>query len=151
MRSHPWFSLALLLATLVLPPGAATARAEAQRFGAYDVNYSVVPTAFLRADVAERYGIERVRGRAMISVTVKRREGNGTKVVIPATIVAEEGDLLNKRGIILREVRDGSAIDYIGVFPFANGKLHYFSLKVMPEGDTGGFTATFMQELYDPQ
>ncbi|HXK55642.1 MAG TPA: DUF4426 domain-containing protein, partial [Gammaproteobacteria bacterium] len=67
---------------------------------------------------------------------------------VSAQIDARSTNLTGQiRNIPLREIREGSAIYYIGEFPIVNNETLTFSLDVLPEG-TGKHIKTTLQQQF---
>ncbi len=93
------------------------------RVGNVVVRANAIPTAGLGEAVARQYGIERDAGTVMLLVGVRRDDGNGNEVALPARVTAVAVDLLGKRQeLAMREVRSSAPgsgpgqgfIDYVG-------------------------------------
>ena len=109
-------------------PGPVASQAQAQqeasaRVGDVVVRANAIATEGLGAAVARQYGIERDAGTVMLLVGVRRDDGSGNEVALPARVTAVAVDLLGKRQeLAMREVLSGDSesgpgqgfIDYVG-------------------------------------
>jgi hypothetical protein len=123
-------------------------RADADQMvviGTYEAHYSVVPTMFLKPDVAARYGIIRGRDRALLNVSIIE-SGQGP---VSAGVSGTVQDLLGQRHELeFREFAEGDAVYYLAALRFTDGEHLKFALEVeTPTGD--GHTVQFQQQVYE--
>lgn len=117
-------------------------------FGEYKVHYNTINTSFLSAQVARQYGIQRSDRRAMLSLTVQRKEGDKT-VPVKADIEARATNLTGQlRQVSLRAVEDGEAIYYIGEFGIENEEVLNFQVDLKPQGTSDGLSLQFREQFY---
>ena len=110
------------------------AQAESDTFGIYTVHYQAVNSTFLDADIAEQYGIVRSDRRAFLNISVIKAENDGRTLAVPAQVSGGKRNLRGQTGSIdFREIREGSAIYYIGEFDYSNAERVRFSIEVQPE------------------
>jgi hypothetical protein len=139
-------AFALLFAALLAgcggkaPDHAANTRSQARqeasvRSGDIVVRANAIPTTMLGETVAKQYGIVRDDGSVMLLVGVRRVDSRETAV--PARITASATNLLGKQqAVVLREVRSGEFIDYVGVVDMIAPDTLRFDIEVAPEGAT---------------
>jgi hypothetical protein len=120
-----------LLATLCLCSVAAVAHAEiAQKFGPIEVHYNALTTNELLPEVARAYKIDRSKTRGMVTMSVLKKNEVGALSPVPAKLTIYATNLNQQlTNIEMREIKEGSAIYYLGEF------------RVTPP-DTIKFTAT---------
>jgi hypothetical protein len=120
-----------LLAALCLCSVAAIAHAEiSQKFGNLEVHYNALTTDELQPEVARTYKIERSKTRGMVTMSVLQKNKVGLPTPVPAKITIYATNLTQQlSNITMREIKEGTAIYYIGEF------------RVVPP-DTLRFTAT---------
>ena len=139
---------ALLLGTLLLFPGVLNAE-NSKDFGQYVVHYNALATDMLPPQVARKYDIRRSSNSGMINVTVlKKVLGSPGQPVHAHAEVSAQNLAGQSRDIRLREVREGNAIYYIGVFRVAHEETMKFDLRIRPQGTTEAFTVQFSQDFY---
>jgi hypothetical protein len=127
------FRLPFLL--LVLTLGATvTANAEQkQAIGAYDAHYSLVPTLFLKPEIATRHGISRGRDRALLNVSILDR----SDTPVQATVTGHVKNLLGQETkLAFREVRDGTAVYYLAVIQHTDREILRFSIDITTPDST---------------
>ena len=122
--------------------------AESRQFGEYEVFYSIFSSSFLRPEIAEAYDIVRAADRAVLNITVRRKQ-HGRSVAVGAGLSAVRSDLINRMPLQMREFREPGAIYYLGEFSYKNGDTHYFSVSIKPEGDTANLELQFSKTLYE--
>lgn len=120
-----------LLATLCLCSVAAVAHAEiAQKFGPIEVHYNALTTNELLPEVARAYKIDRSKTRGLVTMSVLKQNEVGALSPVPAKLTIYATNLNQQlTNIEMREIKEGSAIYYLGEF------------RVTPP-DTLKFTAT---------
>ena len=129
-------------------PGPTASQGQAQqeasaRVGDVVVRANAIATEGLGEAVARQYGIERDAGTVMLLVGVRREDGNGNDVALPARVTAVAVDLLGKRQeLAMREVRSGDPgsgpgqgfIDYVGTARVIAPDTLRFDIEVAPAG-----------------
>ena len=131
---------ALLLA-LATAPGHAEQR---QSFGGWDVHYVVLPTGFLKPDIAAQYGITRGRDRALVNISVLDPAGVPRKVTIEGTVKNLLGQLLP---LTFREVTEGEAVYYLAAVKHTHEEVLRFEILLSaPEAPL--MQLKFQQKLY---
>lgn len=138
-----------LLAALVLgfanPP--VEARQAVER-GDYIIHYSAFTADFLHPPVAQGYGIQRSRNRAVLTIAIQRKPGTA-----PANVAARvSASALDKhqrlRQFELREVKEGEAVYYLADFPVENEEVLDFDIQVKPAGQSQIYTFGFRQQFF---
>ncbi|MDP2110491.1 MAG: DUF4426 domain-containing protein [Thiobacillus sp.] len=126
-----------LLAALCLCSVTAVAHAEiSQKFGQYEVHYNALTTDELLPEVARAYKIERSKTRGMVTMSVLKQNQVGVPLPVPARITIYATNLNRQlANITLREVREGSAIYYLGEFRVTPPDTLKFTATVEVEGE----------------
>ena len=129
---------------------AGTAHAEnAQDFGDYVVHFNALSTTHLPPTVTREYGLKRSKNRGMINIAVLRKMLGTTGKPVSAEISAMATNLAGqKREISLREIREGTAIYYIGSFPITHEETLRFTVDVQPEGSSEAQQVKFRQQFF---
>ena len=85
----------------------------------------------------------------MINIAVLNKTLGTENKPAAATVEAVATNLTGqKRTITLREVREGTAIYYIGDFPITNEETLRFHVKVKPEGQGETYEVNFKQQFF---
>ncbi|MGB5337539.1 MAG: DUF4426 domain-containing protein [Gammaproteobacteria bacterium] len=133
---------------VLLLPGSLSAE-NSKDFGQYVVHYNALATDMLPAEVARKYAIRRSQNSGMINVTVlKKVLGSPGQPVHALAEVSAQNLAGQSRSIEMREIREGNAIYYIGVFRVAHEETLKFDLKVRPQGTPDTFPVQFSQDFY---
>lgn len=115
--------LLLLIVAVSLPASAE----QKETIGAYDAHYSVVPTLFLKPEIAARHGIRRARDRALLNVSILDRTDTAVKAVVSGTA----RNLLGQEVTLeFREVLDGPAVYYLAVVRHSNREVLRFIIDI---------------------
>ena len=140
MTSARWYLSAALLIMACLQADAEQMR----RLGSWDVHYALVPTTFLKPEVAARYQITRGRDRAMINISVLDGDGSPVRVRISGTMI----NLLGQREPLeFREVLEGPAVYYLVEIKHTDREVLRFEVDITPP-DGKAQQLTFQQEMY---
>ena len=119
------------------------------REAGYTIHHNAFPTATLTPEVAGNYQIVRSKYRGMINISVIRESAGTTGQAVTAKILAQAANLAGQtRKIELREIKEGTAIYYIGVFPIVDHETFRFSLEVTPEGHQKPIRASLTQQFF---
>ncbi len=133
---------------LLLLPMIALAENSTRQSG-YTIHHNAFPTATLTPDIAGSYQIVRSKYRGMLNVSVIKDKEGTTGTAVSAKINAQSTTLTGQiRNISLREIREGSAIYYIGDFPIVNNETLRFSLDVVPIGLKQHIKAKLEQQFF---
>ena len=143
MRILPLIALFLAL-TLTALQGQAQ---QSERFGPYELFYSVVNTTFLEPEVAASYGITRGKKRAILNLAVREHVADGTEPR-EVRLQGRTWDLIQNQFLEFQEVREGPAIYYIAEFRFINEEWRFFEVDFRPSGGNETYTFKFKHQLY---
>jgi hypothetical protein len=107
---------------------------------------SVTISSISAPEVARAYSIVRSPNRAMLNVSVLRKDDNTpVEAVITVKTVNLTGQLKN---ITMRRINEQEAIYYIGELPVANRETLIFDISVKPEGEDKPSDVRFKREFY---
>ena len=135
-------SLSLLFA---LPASAE----NAQDFGDYVVHFNALTTDNLPPTVTREYGITRSKNRALLNVAVLKKVLGTTGQPVAVSISASVSNLTGQhRDIELREIREGSAIYYIGEFGVTHEDNLDFTVIAQPEDLDRPLRVQFQQRFF---
>lgn len=115
----------------------------------YNIHHSTLTTDTLAPDIAKAYGITRSPNRGMVNISLIKEKPGTTGTATPAKVEVSLKRLMGQQEEVeMREIREGNAIYYIGVFGVVNGEKVAFDIKVTPEGATEAFKATTSGEFF---
>lgn len=117
--------------------------------GGYTIHHNALTTDSLPVQVANAYGIQRSKSRALLNVSVIRDEPGGMGVPVRAQIRAVARTLYGQlRPIELREIVEDQAVYYIADFPVAHRETLHFEFEVLPAGGRYPLRASMRQEFW---
>jgi hypothetical protein len=136
----------LAVVSLLLLCTAASAQ-QSERFGPFELHYSVVNTTFLDPKVAATYGITRGKNKAILNLAVRE---HGTDGSVPRTMLLKgrTWDLIQNQDLVFQQVREGQAIYYIAEIKFINEEWRFFEMDFRPEGAEQTYNYKFKHQLY---
>jgi len=126
-----------LLAALCLCSVAAVAHAEiSQKFGRVEIHYNALTTDELLPEVARAYKIERSKTRGLVTMSVLKQNPVGAPTPVPAKLTVYVTNLTQQlANIEMREVKEGTAIYYLGEFRVAPPDTLKFTATVEVAGE----------------
>ncbi|MBW8364313.1 MAG: DUF4426 domain-containing protein [Rhizobium sp.] len=107
-----------LLAALCLCSIASVAHAEImQKFGQFEIHYNALTTDELQPEVARTYKIERSKTRGLLTMSVLKKNKVGVLSPVPAKLTVYATNLTRQLAdVTMREIKEGTAIYYLGEF-----------------------------------
>lgn len=130
-------------------PAAVPSDASSKDFGDYVVHFNALTTDQLTADVAKQYGIVRSPNRAMLNVSIIRKEAGTIGESVPGSVSASATNLTGQlKNLQVREVKEGGAVYYIGDVAVANRETLVFNIDVTPMNETSRFSMRFTRQFY---
>ncbi|HSG64699.1 MAG TPA: DUF4426 domain-containing protein, partial [Gammaproteobacteria bacterium] len=118
-------------------------------FGDYVVHFNAIKTSQLVPEVAREYGIVRSDSRAMLNVSILKKESGSTGRPVSGDIRASAVNLTGQlRELALREIREEAAIYYIAEFPVVNEETLTFSIEVIPSNEPDGFALRYQKQFF---
>ncbi len=145
-RGMVWlFGLALLASASL-----GTAQAEQlERFGRYQVHYNAVNTSFLTPEVAAANGIQRSRVQALLNVSVREEQQNGTTRPVQASVEGRVGNLAGQsQPLTFRTVREDGAVYHLATFRIQEDEPMRFDLSVRYDRNASPAKVSFIQRFY---
>jgi hypothetical protein len=138
-----------LLAALCLCSVAAVAHAEiSQKFGNLEIHYNALTTDELQPEVARAYKIERSKTRGMVTLSVLKKNKVGVPTPVPAKLTIYVTNLTQQlSNIDMREIKEGTAIYYLGEFRVAPPDTLKFTATIEVAGEPK-YDMTFDQKFF---
>lgn len=134
-----------LLAVALIPMAQAE---QSQKFGPLEVHYNAMLASDLLPDVAKAYKIDRSKTRGIVTVSVLKKNAMGVAQPVPAKLAAYLVNLNNQLGNIdMREIKEGTAIYYLGEFRVAPPDTLKFTVTVEANGEPRR-EVSFTQRFY---
>lgn len=121
---------------------------QAQKFGNVEVHYNAMLSSDLLPDVAKAYKIDRSKTRGIVTVSVLKKNAMGIAQPVSAKLGAYLVNLNNQLGNIdMREIKEGTAIYYLGEFRVAPPDTLKFTVSVESQGEPKR-EVSFTQKFY---
>jgi hypothetical protein len=129
---------------------AVLAATESQRdFGDYVVHFNALTTQQLTPEIASQYSIVRSENRALLNVSILKKQENGSQVPVPGAVAASAVNLTGQlRNLLVREIREQEAIYYIAETAVSNGETLVFTVDVTPQNEASRFTVRFQKQFF---
>lgn len=132
--------------------GNAALAQQSERFGNYELHYSVLNSTFISPEVAAQYGITRGERRGLMNIALREHLPDGTAVNRAMTLEGESWDLTGRRDVFdYIEIREGPAVYYIGEFKFLNREWRHFRVSFTPENSEKTQEIQFKRQMYTEQ
>lgn len=140
----------VIAAFLCLGLWAGSAMAEqSEDVGDYVIHYNAFTTDTLAPEVARSYGIPRSGNRAMLNLTVLKKQAGLAGKPVAAEVSASAVNMNNQlRNIEMRQIRDGDAIYYVGHFGVSHQEVMDFRIEVRPKDTERTYTLEFRQRFF---
>ncbi len=139
---------AFILGLLILCAQSVTAQ-QSQRFGPYELHYSVVNTTFLEPKVAAAYGLTRGRDYAILNLALREHLADGSSAARTMQLKGSTWDLTGRvTELEFQEVRENPAIYYLGQFQFFDEEYRHFEVYFRPEGTSETLTFKIKHQMY---
>jgi len=147
MKRHISLLVLCFVATLLAPMTASAENSTA--IPGYTVHHNAFTTDTLTPHIARRFHVQRSKNRGMLNVSIIKNEpvgiGKPVRAEVEVTATNLSGQLSN---ITIREVREGTAVYYLGDFKVNHRETLNFVIKAKPEGEDQFYTSKLTQEFY---
>jgi len=138
----------VLLAFVLLAPLSASAE-NSTSAGGLTVHYNAFTTSTLTPEVAKAYGIQRSNRRGMLNVSIVKEKEGTTGASVKGRVVVKMVALTGQSTALpMREIKDQSAVYYIGEFPVQSEEKVNFVIEATPEGATETFVIHMEQQFF---
>lgn len=139
-----WLSAALLC---LMSLGA---HAGSKNFGEFQVHYSVFPSTFLSAEVAQANNLNRSKGIGIVNIAIMREGENGGLQPVSGQV---EGKVLNDiqqaRFLGFRRIQEGEAVYFIAEYQYRSAELMTFQITARPTGSGDDLPIRFAHTLFN--
>ena len=143
-------NIILFLFSLMLALSGVASAENSQDFGDYVVHFNALNTSHLPPGATREYGIKRSKNRGMINVAILHKIMGTAGKPVAADVTAMATNLTGqRRDIKMREVKEGTAIYYIGDFPITHEEVLRFVVTIKkPDGQGDTYEVKFKQQFY---
>lgn len=122
---------------------------SSKEFGEYVVYFNALNTDQLTPDIAREYGIVRSKSRAMLNVSIHRKLPSGLTEAVTGSVSASATNLnAQLETMTLREIREDTAVYYVGELGVMNGEVLIYTITATPTGSTDSFTVRFKKQFF---
>jgi hypothetical protein len=129
--------------------GVVPATENSRDFGDYVVYFNALKTDQLTPEIAAEYEIVRSQNRAMLNVSIHRKQPAGASVAVTGAVSASAINLTGQlKNMTLREIREGEAIYYIGELSVSDGETLIYTIDVTPSNEPSRFTVRFQKQFF---
>lgn len=112
--------------------------------GEYVIHYNAFPTEALAPQVARAYGITRAENRAMLNVTIMKKQPEGLDVPVEGKVEATAINLTGQlRELDMRLISEQNARYYVGFVRVSSEETLNFKVLVTPEGSSEPIEISF--------
>ena len=141
-------ALVLLMGALVVSCGVQAQ--QSQDFDHHEVHYNALNTSQLSPAMAQAYGIRRSSSRALLVITILKKESDTLRTPVKGTVKANGINLTGqRRNIDMSEVSDQQgAVYYLGQLPVHNMEIYDFTVQLEIEGENKPMVVEFRQQFY---
>ncbi|MFZ1537109.1 MAG: DUF4426 domain-containing protein [Chromatiaceae bacterium] len=140
--------LGLLCAAALLMPSWASAENSTNADG-FTIHHNAFSADTLTPEIAKAYGLQRSKFRGLLNVSVIKDVPDTTGTPVPADLKAEILLLTGQKSpLVMKEIREGNAIYYIGEFPVQNAQTINFAIEVKPQGSEKAVRIRMDQEFF---
>lgn len=141
-----WLGIALICLFTFSTP----AHAGSKNFGDYQVHYSVFPSTFLSAEVAQANDLNRSKGIGIVNIAIMREGENGGLEPVSGQV---EGKVLNDiqqtRFLPFRRIQEGDAVYFIAEYQYRSAELMTFQITARPTGGGKDLPIRFAHTLFN--
>lgn len=118
-------------------------------YGDYEIHYNAFNSSFVEPDVAKTYGLQRGKRRAMVNISVLKKQEDGSMKPVSALVSGSAQNLLQQsQDLGFKKIDEGNAIYYIGQFGFSDDMLMRIAVQVQPDPNQPAYSLQFEQKFY---
>ena len=118
-------------------------------FGDYIIYFNAITTDELDADIAGEYEIVRSTNAAMLTVSVRHKEPDGTTKAVSSEISSSAVNLTGQvKNVRLREISEGDAIYYIGEVEIADRETLIYTINATPAGESDSLSLRYQKQFF---
>jgi hypothetical protein len=129
--------------------GVLPATESSRDFGDYIIYFNALNTEQLTPEIARQYGIVRSKSRALLNVSIHRKQENAPSVAVTGAVSASAINLTGQlKPMTLREIREGEAIYYIGELAITDAEVVIYTIDATPSNEPSRFTVRFKKQFF---
>jgi hypothetical protein len=121
-------------------------------FGEYVLYFNALNTDTLTPEIAREYSIVRSKSRALLNVSIHHKLADGRTEAVTGAVTASAINLNGQlKTMTLREIREETAIYYIGELAITDGEVLIYTIDATPSNDPSRFTVRFKKQFFVEQ
>ncbi len=129
-------------------PAPEAATANSRDFGDYALHFNALRTDQLTPDIARNYNIIRSPNRVLLNVSIIHKVEGTPGVPVAGNVTAAAVNLNGQlKDLVIRELREGDAIYYIGDVPIATNETLTFTIDATPVNETRRLSVKFQRDF----
>jgi hypothetical protein len=118
-------------------------------FGDYILHFNAQPTTRLTPEIAMEYGITRSANRAMLTVSVLKKEEGTTGVPVRADVSALASNLTGQmKNLDSKIITEEDAFYFIAETMVANAETIVYTITATPEGYSDPLTVRYKHQFF---
>ncbi|MCW8840568.1 MAG: DUF4426 domain-containing protein [Gammaproteobacteria bacterium] len=139
----------LLLFTLLFTVTMQAQAEQYRQFGDYRIHYSAFKSDLVNPEIAKAHGLTRSRYRAIVNITVQKKDGDNGFIPVRAKIEGTARDIYSKvHRLEMEEIREGAVIYYLAELPIVDEQRLTFDIRVIPEGENNAHNLSFERQFF---
>jgi len=117
--------------------------------GNYIIHYNAFNSSFLQPNVAQAYGINRSKTKALLNISVLEKQPDGSTKPVSAVVNGAVTNLISqKQDLSFDKIVETDALYYLADFGFTDDQVLRFSLQVQPDPNHPAYDIDFEQRFY---
>ena len=141
-------SLRIVLCLIAAVLAGSAIAEQFETFGDYTIHYSVFTTDVLSEEIAKSYGIARSKNRALLNISILKKEMGASGTPIHAAVkVTATNPSAQLRELEVRELEEPGAVYYLAETGVKHGEVLTYKVEVTPSGDSTPYNFSFQQQF----
>jgi hypothetical protein len=131
------------------PPAREVSQNKSYDDGSHVIYFNAINSDFINAEIAKKNNIIRSKNRALINVSIHKKNSDDSKTSVSAQLNDTVSNLTGQlKSVDWRKISEGDAIYYIGLVGIANGETLIFDMKIIPDGQDEVIPVKFQQRFF---
>lgn len=114
----------------------------------YEIFFSTFNSSLVLPEIAKPYGIVRSKSKALVNISVLKKNYEGKSVAVKAVVSGQSYDLILTKALDFFEVREQHSVYYLAQFEIEHKIPFYFTVNVLPEGEKKAIKVQFKKILW---
>lgn len=118
-------------------------------FGDYVIYVNALLTDQLTPDIAREYGIVRSKSRAMLTISVHKKQPEALPMAVTGDLHVTAVNLTGQiKNVLMRDIVEEDAIYYIGELEVNDGETLIYTVDVTPAGAEEGLSLRYQKQFF---